>query len=261
MTTPHLEIDLSRQQLQLLNGAGATLMICAVLVVTAGSLNAQQADSWIGKRVFTQYGTVLKVGNAVVDDEGRTTSLTITGKDRSVSRVYRVERVNGEWLWLKDETTGIAGWVQARQVIPYEQAIDHYTNLIRSNPQASTYNDRGNIWREKGEYDIILVGGGYFARDPSESRIFKTGTDSARLMGYSNPELDRLLSLGESSADPQTRAPTYHRAAEILNDELPWIVIAHEDTVWGVSRDLNGYQAAAANTRATMGLQDWSWKA
>jgi peptide/nickel transport system substrate-binding protein len=115
--------------------------------------------------------------------------------------------------------------------------------------------------KAKGDYDIVLVGGGYFARDPSESRIFKSGTETAQQMGYSNPELDKLLTDGAATADVQKRAPLYQRAAEILNDELPWIVIAHEDNVWGVSSHLNGFEAAAANTRATMGLQDWSWSA
>ena len=114
--------------------------------------------------------------------------------------------------------------------------------------------------KAKGEYDIILVGGGYYARDPSESRIFKTGTETARLMGYSNQELDKLLTDGESTSDTQKRAPLYQRAAEILADELPWIVFAHEDTVWGAAKNLGGYQPAAANTRATMGLETWFWK-
>ena len=41
------------------------------VLFTACSVHAQEVSPWIGKRVFTQYGTVLKVGSAVVDDEGR----------------------------------------------------------------------------------------------------------------------------------------------------------------------------------------------
>jgi peptide/nickel transport system substrate-binding protein len=142
------------------------------------------------------------------------------------------------------------------------EAFQGYLSQIGVNVDLKVVPDASVIpEKAKGEYDIILVGGGYFARDPSESRIFKTGTDTATLMGYSNSELDKLLTDGEATADIQKRAPIYQRAAEILNDELPWIVFAHEDTVWGVSRQLNGFQAAAANTRATMGLQDWAWNA
>jgi tetratricopeptide (TPR) repeat protein len=118
---------------------------------------AQDKEPWIGRRVFTQYGTVLKIGNNVIDDEGRAASLKASGNESRVSRVYRVEHVNGEWLWLQDEESGISGWVQTKYVIPYEQAVDHYTNLIRANPQASLYNNRGLVWASKGEYDIGIA--------------------------------------------------------------------------------------------------------
>ena len=125
----------------------------AAILAMVGLAQAQAPDPWIGKRVFTQYGTVLKVGNQVVDDEGRSASLTASGKDRSISRVYRVEHVNGELLWLKDEQSGASGWVQSKSVIPYEQAIDFYTNQIRANPSSFNYIYRGTIWSERGEYD------------------------------------------------------------------------------------------------------------
>jgi tetratricopeptide (TPR) repeat protein len=123
----------------------------------AGLAHGQAKDPWIGKRVFTQYGTVLKVGNVVVDDEGRSADARASGKARGFSRVYRVEHTNGEWLWLKGEESGISGWVQSKYVIPYEQAIDFYTNQIRSRPTASLYCHRGNIWLEKKEYDIAIA--------------------------------------------------------------------------------------------------------
>jgi len=125
----------------------------AVSLAMVGLAVAQEKDPWIGKRVFTQFGAVLKVGKNVVDDEGRTASLAASGKDRQISRVYRVEHTNGEWLWLRDEKSGASGWVQSRYVIPYEQAIDFYTSQIRSNPQAWLYCSRGSVWLQKGEYD------------------------------------------------------------------------------------------------------------
>ena len=134
------------------------IMWCvAAPLMMAGLANARADDPWIGKRVFTQFGTVLRVGNQVVDDEGRTTSLTVSGRDRAIGRVYRVEQVNGEWLWLQHEKSGVAGWVKSAYVIPYEQAVEFYTNQIRANPQANFYNFRGNVWSEKKEYDIAIA--------------------------------------------------------------------------------------------------------
>ena len=59
-------------------------------------------NSHVGKRVITQFGTVLKVGNQVVDDEGRGKALA-RGKNQRVFRTYTVEQVNGHWLWLVAE--------------------------------------------------------------------------------------------------------------------------------------------------------------
>src|ERR1700733_8101434 len=93
------------------------LFFVAAPLPMVGSADAQDKDPWIGKRVFTQYGTVLKVGDVVVDDEGRGADLLASGRQRRDCRIYRVEHVKGEWLWLQDEKSGAAGWVQAIQVI------------------------------------------------------------------------------------------------------------------------------------------------
>src|SRR5438309_11960066 len=96
------------------------LCCLAAHLITVGLANAQEKDPWDGRRVITQFGTVLRVGNQIVDDEGRTASLVVSGSDRKLVRVYRVVQTNGEWLWLKDEKSGSSGWVQAGFVIPFE---------------------------------------------------------------------------------------------------------------------------------------------
>jgi uncharacterized iron-regulated protein len=45
----------------------AAVMAALVLGPAAGTL-AQGDGGWVGRRVITRFGTVLKVGNAVVDD-------------------------------------------------------------------------------------------------------------------------------------------------------------------------------------------------
>jgi tetratricopeptide (TPR) repeat protein len=133
------------------------MLLCLVAHLTmVGLANAQEKATWLGRRVFTKYGTVLRVGGRVVDDEGRTASLRSSGRERAITRVYRVEGIQGEWLWLQDEKSGISGWVRSRFVIPYERAVDYFTNHIRANPQWACYVNRGDIWMEKGEYDIAI---------------------------------------------------------------------------------------------------------
>ena len=63
---------------------------------------ARQDNSWIGRRVITRFGTILKVGGQVVDNERlRNTSRGRRSRD---FRVYKVRHVNGPWLWLEAET-------------------------------------------------------------------------------------------------------------------------------------------------------------
>ena len=132
-------------------------LIFAALVIPT-PVFGQDNSSWVGKRVITHYGAVLQIGNQVVDDEERTTNLAISGKERSILRVYRVEHVNGNWLWLKAENRGVEGWVKAEFVIPYDRAVDYFTNQIRANPnEGQWYNYRGTVWGLRGEYDIAIA--------------------------------------------------------------------------------------------------------
>jgi tetratricopeptide (TPR) repeat protein len=124
----------------------------SLIVVAAGlalatapvSLHAQTGNEWIGKRVVQKADRFnLRIGNSVVDIKRR--YLT-----------YKVEQVNGPWLWL--HAGQFKGWALAAEVVPVEQAIEHFTNAIRANPaDCFAYTMRAEIWREeKNELDIAL---------------------------------------------------------------------------------------------------------
>ena len=132
-------------------------MAVALTVAPASAIaQATSRDTWIGQRVFTRFGTVLKVGGQIADDERISENLAASGQHRREVRVYRVEQTNGSWLWLKYEKKGISGWVQSANVIPYDQAIDYYTSQLRSNPTAMAYEGRGAVWQLTGEHDIAI---------------------------------------------------------------------------------------------------------
>ena len=73
-------------------------------------------------------------------------------------RTYRVEQVNGPWLWLKAEGEGLCGWARADHVVAVEQAIAFFTDSTRADPgDAHGYTMRGIVWlREKKEPDLAL---------------------------------------------------------------------------------------------------------
>jgi len=157
----HLRLAAWRSQV-LQGGLAAGWIALTLLVVLSGDRNvalAQQPaeNSHVGKRVITQFGTVLKVGNQVVDDEGRSKELA-RGKNQSVFRTYKVEQANGQWLWLVAEGSSVKGWAPAANVILIDRAIDYITRQIDANPGDSTkYVWRANVWLERKEFDIAIA--------------------------------------------------------------------------------------------------------
>jgi tetratricopeptide (TPR) repeat protein len=108
-------------------------------------LEQQPANGgWVGKRVVQKYrGFQLKVKDPVVDRKGRL-------------ETYRVEQVNGPWLWL--HAPGLSGWAPADQVVPVEQAIGFVTDYIQSNPADTyAYSMRAKLLiEEKRQFDMAL---------------------------------------------------------------------------------------------------------
>jgi tetratricopeptide (TPR) repeat protein len=134
--------------------------IALVLVSFAMNRRASQAgdlDGWIGRRVFTRYGTTLKIGKTVVDDEGRGRAMDVSRKDRRSARIYRVEHVRWPWLWLASETQGVSGWAKIGEVVPIERAIDQAAAAVRANPSPATYISRGLAWHRACRYDLAIA--------------------------------------------------------------------------------------------------------
>ena len=114
-------------------------------------------NSHVGKRVITQPGTVLKVGNQVVDDEGVGKALA-RGKNQNVFRTYMVKQANGPWLFLVAEGSSAKGWAPAANVILFDQAIDYITGQIRANPgDWAKYVWRANVWLKRNEFDTAIA--------------------------------------------------------------------------------------------------------
>ncbi len=113
------------------------------LLLTAFIAHAQDASPWVGQKVVTKYQTPLRVGNQVADED-------------FVFRIYTVERAQRGWLWLA--AGSVAGWVRSSEVVPFDHAIDFYTQEIRANPgEAAAYGHRGIIWAKTGETDIAIA--------------------------------------------------------------------------------------------------------
>ncbi len=118
-----------------MNMLSLTFLIILVLPSFAA---AQERDPWLGKRVFTKDGAVAKVGNETIDIG-------------MIPFPVTVGDVNGDWLWLG------RAWVQKKDVMETQQAIDYYTGKIRLNPSSpSNWSNRAMVWYEKGEIEIAI---------------------------------------------------------------------------------------------------------
>jgi tetratricopeptide (TPR) repeat protein len=103
--------------------------------------SSQDAPTSVGTRVVTKYGTALKTDQGVVD-EGKT------------FRVYTVDRKDGDRLWVVSGSK--AGWVRASEAIPFNRAIEFYTDEIKREPTSLSYQMRGNVWREQKDHDRAI---------------------------------------------------------------------------------------------------------
>jgi Tetratricopeptide repeat len=150
---------------------------------------AQDGPTKIGQRVVTRFGAVLRVGNRIVDDEKLENSPS--GRLRNLSRIYCVTRTNGAWLFIEDEKSGAAGWVSSDWVIPFDAAIEYFTDEIAFNPDnAAAYNRRGHIWRDMKEYDLAISDYGEAIRLEPTNEV---GWCSRGLAWFQKKDLDHAI--------------------------------------------------------------------
>ena len=120
----------------------AAISVLAVLLVVPHLVVAQDS-SWVGQKVVIKYRYPVKVGDRVVDD----------GQE---FYVFAVTRINGDWLWVVSGS--IEGWLPARQVVVFDQAIDFYTQEIKVNPgNSAAWFQRGVNRGQKKEYDKAIA--------------------------------------------------------------------------------------------------------
>ena len=112
-----------------------------------------------------------------------------------------------------------------------------------------------------GEGDLIFNAGGRFGADPSVCSAYYTTTAGwARLvMGYSNPQFDKLMQQGKAVGDIHVRAGIYHQASAILNDELPSLFFMSTSSFIGKKSGLMGVQASSDIGYLTWNIADWHW--
>ena len=86
------------------------------------------------------------------------------------------------------------------------------------------------------DFDLAIVGNrGY--NDPDLSRRFSTGaiTTGVNSGQYSNPEMDRLLDQARQTVDPRKQKPLLNRIQEIVNTDVPVVLLFYRDSIGAVN--------------------------
>jgi tetratricopeptide (TPR) repeat protein len=120
-----------------------TFLAASVVILSTTAAFAQKVGDRI---VVTAEDARLKSQNEIVGSVRRGNTLT-------------VEDLNGDWyrVTYKNGTEAAKGWINRRDVVPFEKALEFFNDALRRSPNAELYTIRGAIWTEKKEYDKAIA--------------------------------------------------------------------------------------------------------
>lgn len=212
-------------------GLFLTVGIAIALLAAPVPLWAQANAGWVGKRV------VQKI------PKFRLRSANATREPPGVVWVYRVERVEGDSLWLQAEGVGVSGWARADEVVPIEQAIDYFTEYIRDHPDdVYGYQRRATIRiLERTELAQALADLNEAIRiDPTQGFLF----DSRGSVHLFRQEYDRALAdYGEAiRLQPQKVDIHYNRGGVwLLKGEYDRAIADFNVVIRGLPKSASAY--------------------
>lgn len=112
------------------------------------------------------------------------------------------------------------------------------------------------------DFDLFWAGGGSYRLDPDVSSSYYHTTNftpnGSNTTHYSNPELDELFVEGRGTTDIPTRTEIYHKAATILNEDVPTLYWWSDNQIFGVNKKLQGVKPGP-NQYIWWNIQEWSF--
>ena len=104
------------------------------------------------------------------------------------------------------------------------------------------------------DYDAFLVGFSWGV-DPSQKDMWAS-EGGFNLNKYKNPEMDKLLDDALNTLDQSKRKDFYVRMQQIVNEDVPSMILYFPQSTIGVSKRVNGYKPAPGNIPWN-NVQDW----
>ena len=110
---------------------------------------------------------------------------------------------------------------------------------------------------DKRNYDAVILGWN-ITQDPDLYTVWhssNTRPGGLNFVGYSNPEVDRLLEEGRHTFDNEKRRKYYFRIQEILAQDQPYVFLYIPYSLPAVSARFSGIKPAPAGI--TYNIEDW----
>ncbi len=103
-------------------------------------------NDWVGKRVVQRFNNFpLRIDGQAVLRSG------------TEIYIYRVQRAEGEKLWLEAEDDGPTGWATADQFVPVDDAFAYFTERIRTHSEDQfSYRVRAALSSDRTDFDRAL---------------------------------------------------------------------------------------------------------
>ena len=111
---------------------------------------------------------------------------------------------------------------------------------------------------------MFINRGAHFAADPNQVSPYNSCDtffpNGANLSFYCREDLDALWAAGLEVASPEERAPIYHEAFSILNEDIDSLILYWPETIVAQATGLAGVQPVGQPEHVTWNIGDWTWE-
>jgi ABC-type transport system substrate-binding protein len=114
----------------------------------------------------------------------------------------------------------------------------------------------------ESDFDLAIINGGVYAQDPNVSAKYFESTNFTPAGGnyshYSNPKVDELFRQGRTTGDLAQRKQIYTQAAQIMNDDAPWILLWSPNSIFAYNKRLQGFKPPSYATHQVWNAEEWT---
>ena len=140
--------------------------------------------------------------------------------------------------------TTITGWAEYGFLADTAVVVQEQLKQIGINAELNLLDtgSMGQVVYIDKDFDMAVTGDSGFV-DPN-GLVYGNfySSEGGNFVGYSNPQVDELISQGIASTDQAARAEIYQQIAEVLLEELPWVCLYIGQQYEAMKTNVMGYE-------------------